>query len=169
MDISNVQFRCKCHVCTICTRIHYEDTPYNTLVWKTIRFFPIHSLTSRAFWKRQLQLPWREAGPPTRHDDKVDLDQEVVNNEVSLSPEGTYYTLEASTSQASTLFFSLITSCSSTPSTPQNPYHEYAYGTCYTLEARDYVLETQFFPFISTGGGRRSSLAPYWSESTVSS
>ena len=31
------------------------------------------------------QLPWREAGPPNRHDDEVDSDQQVVNKELSLS------------------------------------------------------------------------------------
>ena len=30
------------------------------------------------------KLPWREAGPPHHHDDKVDSDQYVVNNELSL-------------------------------------------------------------------------------------
>ena len=30
-------------------------------------------------WKREFQLPWREAGPPKHHDDKV----EVVNKEIS--------------------------------------------------------------------------------------
>jgi len=29
-------------------------------------------------------LPWREAGPPNHHDDKVDSDQYVVNKELSL-------------------------------------------------------------------------------------
>ena len=28
--------------------------------------------------------PWREAGPPNHHDDKVDSDQQVVNKELSL-------------------------------------------------------------------------------------
>ena len=35
--------------------------------------------------KRELKLPWLEAGPPNRHDDKVDSDQWVVNKELSLS------------------------------------------------------------------------------------
>ena len=26
-------------------------------------------------WKREFKLPWREAGPPNHHDDKVDSDQ----------------------------------------------------------------------------------------------
>jgi len=38
-----------------------------------------------ATWKREFKLPWREAGPPNHHDDKVDSDQEVVNKELSLS------------------------------------------------------------------------------------
>ena len=32
-----------------------------------------------------IKLPWREAGPPNHHDDKVDSDQLVVNKELSLS------------------------------------------------------------------------------------
>ena len=35
--------------------------------------------------KREIKLPWREAGPPNHHVDKVDSDQEVVNKELSLS------------------------------------------------------------------------------------
>ena len=35
-------------------------------------------------WKREVKLPWREAGPPNPHDDKVDSDQSVVNKELSL-------------------------------------------------------------------------------------
>ena len=34
-----------------------------------------------ATWKREFKLPWREAGPPNHHDDKVDS---VVNKELSL-------------------------------------------------------------------------------------
>ena len=26
-------------------------------------------------WKREFKLPWREAGPPNHHDDKVDSGQ----------------------------------------------------------------------------------------------
>jgi len=37
-----------------------------------------------ATWKREFKLPWREAGPPTHHDDKVDSDQQVVNKKPSL-------------------------------------------------------------------------------------
>ena len=29
----------------------------------------------KATWKRSFKLPWREAGPPHHHDDKVDSDQ----------------------------------------------------------------------------------------------
>ena len=32
----------------------------------------------------RFKLPWREAGPPNHHDDKVDSDQQVVNKELSL-------------------------------------------------------------------------------------
>ena len=35
---------------------------------------------------REFELPWREAGPPNHHDDKVDSDQWVVKKELSLSP-----------------------------------------------------------------------------------
>ena len=34
--------------------------------------------------KREFGLPWREAGPPNHHDDKVDSDQQVVDAELSL-------------------------------------------------------------------------------------
>jgi hypothetical protein len=37
----------------------------------------------KATWKREFKLPWREAGPPNHHDDKVDSDQQVVNKELS--------------------------------------------------------------------------------------
>ena len=30
---------------------------------------------SKATWKKEFKLLWREAGPPNHHDDKVDLDQ----------------------------------------------------------------------------------------------
>ena len=29
----------------------------------------------KATWRREFELPWREAGPPNHHDDKVDSDQ----------------------------------------------------------------------------------------------
>ena len=29
----------------------------------------------KATWKREFKLPWREAGPPNHHDDKMDSDQ----------------------------------------------------------------------------------------------
>jgi len=29
----------------------------------------------KATWKREFKLPWREAGPPNHHDNKVDSDQ----------------------------------------------------------------------------------------------
>jgi len=29
----------------------------------------------KATWKREFKLPWRVAGPPNHHDDKVDSDQ----------------------------------------------------------------------------------------------
>ena len=35
--------------------------------------------------KKRLKVPWREAGPPHHHDDKVDSDEYVVNKEFSLS------------------------------------------------------------------------------------
>ena len=39
----------------------------------------------QATWKREFELPWREAGQPDHHDYKVDSDQWVVNKELSLS------------------------------------------------------------------------------------
>ena len=38
----------------------------------------------KATWKREFKLPWREAGPPNHLDEKVDVDQSVVNKELSL-------------------------------------------------------------------------------------
>ena len=38
----------------------------------------------KATWKRELKLPWRKAGPPDHHDDRVNSDQEVVNKGISL-------------------------------------------------------------------------------------
>jgi len=32
----------------------------------------------KATWKREFRLPWREAGPPNHHDDKVDSDQAIA-------------------------------------------------------------------------------------------
>ena len=52
-------------------------------------------LRQRSFYERDFKLPWREAGPPNHHDDKVDSDQWVVNKElflyerdVAASPDG---------------------------------------------------------------------------------
>jgi len=42
----------------------------------------------RATWKTEFKFPWREAGPPNHHDDKVDSDQKCVNKELSLSLPG---------------------------------------------------------------------------------
>ena len=38
--------------------------------------------------KREFKLPWREAGTPDHHDDRVDSDQWVVNKELSRWEEG---------------------------------------------------------------------------------
>ena len=38
----------------------------------------------KATKKSEFKPPWREAGPPNHHNDKVDSDQEVVNKELSL-------------------------------------------------------------------------------------
>ena len=53
----------------------------------------------------QAKHPWRETGPPHHHDDKVDSDQEVVNNSLGqaghiiamiyASEYGTYKTVKA--------------------------------------------------------------------------
>ena len=37
-----------------------------------------------AVCKKEFKLPWREAGPPNHHDDKVDSDKQIVNIEYSL-------------------------------------------------------------------------------------
>ena len=39
----------------------------------------------RATSEREFKIPWREAGPPNHLDDKVDLDQELVNKALSLA------------------------------------------------------------------------------------
>ena len=39
----------------------------------------------KATWKREFKVPWRKAGPPNHLDDKVDSNQQVVNQELSLS------------------------------------------------------------------------------------
>ena len=36
---------------------------------------PIGILHAYSTWKMEFKLPWREAGPPDHHDDKVDSDQ----------------------------------------------------------------------------------------------
>jgi hypothetical protein len=38
----------------------------------------------KATWKIEFKLPWREAVSPNHHDDKVDSDQKVVNEERSI-------------------------------------------------------------------------------------
>ena len=38
----------------------------------------------KATWKREFKLPRREAGPPYHHDDEVDSDQKVVDEDLSL-------------------------------------------------------------------------------------
>ena len=40
--------------------------------------------------QREFKPPWREAGPPNHHDDKVDSDQWVVNKKLSLSEQTSY-------------------------------------------------------------------------------
>ena len=39
-------------------------------------------------------VPWREAGPPNHHDDKVDSDQQVVNKELSLQIPAAWASLD---------------------------------------------------------------------------
>ena len=39
----------------------------------------------KATWKGEFKAPWREADPPDHHDDQIDSDQYVVNEEFSLS------------------------------------------------------------------------------------
>ena len=51
-----------------------------TVVGEQVNLAPTAAIGGRAclstrFVKRELKLPWREAGPPHHHDDKVDSDQ----------------------------------------------------------------------------------------------
>ena len=39
----------------------------------------------KATWRMEFKLPWREAGQPNHYEDKVDSDQWVVSEELSLS------------------------------------------------------------------------------------
>ena len=48
----------------------------------------------KATWKRKFNLPWREAGPPNHHNDEVDPDQKVTNEE--LSPLLKHYSISKS-------------------------------------------------------------------------
>ena len=54
----------------------------------------------------EFKLPWREAGPPNHHDNKVDSDQLFVNNELSLCGPGgmdeTSFLIEVMTSKPET-------------------------------------------------------------------
>jgi len=50
-----------------------------------VRHLPRES-EERLYWTRKFKLPWREAGPPDHHDDKVDSDLNVVNKELCLVP-----------------------------------------------------------------------------------
>ena len=50
-------------------------------------FLRLDTRTRKAIWKREVKLPWREAGAPNYHDDKVDLDQKVVKNCLSWTPD----------------------------------------------------------------------------------
>jgi len=45
--------------------------------WHSPRVFPAHraSTAQSSAFKREFKLPWREAGPPNHHDDKVVSDQ----------------------------------------------------------------------------------------------
>ena len=52
-------------------------TPRNTGTSPTIG--AMSGTSFRITWKKNFKLPWREAGPPNHHDDKVDSDQKVVN------------------------------------------------------------------------------------------
>jgi len=37
---------------------------------------PVQEGRCKATWKRKFKIPWREAGPPNHHDDRVDSDRE---------------------------------------------------------------------------------------------
>jgi len=40
----------------------------------------------QGYLEKEIKLSWREAGPTSHHDDKVDSDQQVVDKELSLVP-----------------------------------------------------------------------------------
>ena len=44
----------------------------------------------KATWKREVKISWREAGPRDHHDDKVDSDQYVFNEELCLCKAGAF-------------------------------------------------------------------------------
>ena len=61
----------------------HPQAPNKTCTWK------VQEDSCKATWNREFINPWREAGPPNHHDDKVDSDQWVVNKELSRpAPEG---------------------------------------------------------------------------------
>jgi len=64
--------------------------------------FSIRFLRGALLGLPALGPPWREAGPPNHHDDKVDSDQEVVKKELSLS-----FILRPSASHPTTRFVPL--------------------------------------------------------------
>ena len=47
---------------------------------------------------RRRPRPWHEAGPPNHHNDKVDSDQQVFNEELSLCPRGPLLRMDAGAS-----------------------------------------------------------------------
>ena len=63
-------------------------TPFIQLNTPYIYYTPMHVIVQEgrcnATWKRGFKLPWRDAGPPNHHDDKVDSDQQIVKKELSL-------------------------------------------------------------------------------------
>jgi len=56
-------------------KIHLESRKSSTNVQLKVYPFVYQEGICKATWKREFKLPWREAGPPNHHDNKVDSDQ----------------------------------------------------------------------------------------------
>ena len=73
--------RCLLHELTdrVCKLMSFLARMVSTDEMLRARFFNLMVFHSKgrckAAWKRELKLPWREAGPPNHLDDEVDSDQ----------------------------------------------------------------------------------------------
>ena len=61
------------------SHVQYFDATLNNATLKGLMRFSCPATTSLTatgrYWNRGFKHPWREAGPPNHHDDKVDPDQ----------------------------------------------------------------------------------------------